>query len=136
GPVSGPAGTIISPPITVQARDQFGNPVFGSFPITMAIGNNPGGGTLSGTTLQSTDILGRATFDDLKIDSEGIGYTLVATTGSLSITSAAFNVTGAPNGVAFIQQPGDAIVGGDISPAITVQVVDAGGHAVGGTFNV
>jgi hypothetical protein len=135
-PISAPANTVIAPPITVQAEDQFGNPVFGLFPVTMTIGTNPSGGTLSGTTTQTTDDLGQATFDDLQIDKEGTGYTLVASTGSLQVSSAAFNVTGAADAVAFVQQPSDAIINGTISPAVTVQVVDASGLPVGGTFNV
>src|SRR5262249_39631660 len=108
GPTRGTGHTVIAPPLPVEPAGQFGDPVFGSFPITMALGNNPSGGILSGTLTKTTDIFfGDATFDDLKIDKQGIGYTLVASTGSLSVTSAAFNETGAPSGVAFIQQPGD-----------------------------
>ena len=40
----------ISPAVTVRVLDRFGNLVTGDHSnVTMAIGTNPGGGTLSGT---------------------------------------------------------------------------------------
>ena len=51
--------------------------------ITVAIGTNPGSGTLSGTLTQ-TPVSGMATFTGLSINNAGVGYTLQATSGSLS----------------------------------------------------
>ena len=51
--------------------------------VTVAIGTNPGGGTLSGTTKVNA-VAGVASFTDLTIDQMGAGYTLVVTSGSLS----------------------------------------------------
>src|SRR5581483_8195981 len=57
-----------------------------------AIGNNPAGGTLSGTTIV-TVVNGVATFGNLSIDKAGNGYTLTASSGLLAgATSASFNV--------------------------------------------
>jgi hypothetical protein len=60
----------------------------------MAIGTNPGGGTLSGTLTRSA-VAGVATFTDLSINQSGTGYTLRATSGALpAAQSSAFNITG------------------------------------------
>jgi hypothetical protein len=60
--------------------------------VTVAIGSNPGSGTLSGTVMVSASG-GIASFSDLKINPPGVGYTLVATSpGITSATSAAFTI--------------------------------------------
>jgi 23S rRNA pseudouridine955/2504/2580 synthase len=59
----------------------------------VAIGTNPAAGTLSGTKTVSS-VSGVATFSTLSIDKAGTGYTLSATSGTLTgATSNAFNVT-------------------------------------------
>jgi alpha-tubulin suppressor-like RCC1 family protein len=70
---------VMSPPIRVAVRDSLGNPVQGdTTAVTLAIGLNPFGGRLLGTTtVRAVD--GVATFADLRIDRPGTGYTLVAT---------------------------------------------------------
>ena len=70
-------GTSISPAVKVTARDAYGNTAtsfHGS--MTMSIGQNPSGGTLSGTKTV-TAVNGVGTFSDLKIDRAGDGYTLM-----------------------------------------------------------
>jgi len=88
------AGSYLSPQPAVTAQDQFGNTVTSSsVSITLAIGNNPSGGTLSGTKTAAASS-GTATFTDLSIDTAGTGYTLIAASGSLtSSTSDSFNIT-------------------------------------------
>src|SRR5262249_16231423 len=91
-PISGTVGTVLSPPGTVQVTDSFGNPKSGTFTITIAIGANPGGGVLGGTLTQTTNSSGLATFSDLTISKPGTGYTLVASSDSLTdADSTAFN---------------------------------------------
>src|SRR5207302_10699949 len=52
-PSTTPAGAAI-PTIQVTARDSFGNTATGfTANVTLAIGNNPGGGTLSGSPTQA-----------------------------------------------------------------------------------
>src|SRR5437588_535727 len=60
--------TSIAPAVQVTARDAYGNTAT-SFngSLTMSIGQNPGGGTLSGTKTV-TAVNGVGTFSDLKID--------------------------------------------------------------------
>jgi hypothetical protein len=66
--------------------------------ITVAIGTNPGGGTLSGTLTQAA-VAGVATFNDLSINNDGSGYTLTATHADCTLdTSDPFDITSAPGG--------------------------------------
>lgn len=84
----------IAGPPTVVIQDQFGNALgAGSQSISMAIGTNPSGGTLTGTT-SVTASAGVAAFSQLRIDKAGTGYTLITSSAGLtSATSNAFNIT-------------------------------------------
>ena len=89
--------TAISPAVQVTARDAYGNTAT-SFngSMSMAIGRNPSGGTLSGTTTV-TATNGVGTFGNLQIDRAGNGYTLtVSGSGVTGSESAQFNVTQKP----------------------------------------
>ena len=79
--------------VQVEARDLAGNATTGyAGDVTIAIGTNPGSGSLAGTLTQAASG-GVATFSDLAIDLPGIGYTLAATaSGVSSATSASFDV--------------------------------------------
>ena len=81
------------PPVQVEVVNAAGARVTaGSFSVTVGIGANPGGGTLSGTKTVST-VSGVADFSTLSIDQPGTGYTLVATSpGATSATSNAFSI--------------------------------------------
>jgi uncharacterized repeat protein (TIGR03806 family) len=87
------AGATITPAVQVAVRDAAGNTVTSSSAtVTLALGANPGGATLSGT-LAVAAVNGVATFSNLSLNNAGAGYTLVATSSGLtSATSAAFNV--------------------------------------------
>src|SRR5204862_2602276 len=64
------------PSVRVTARDASGKTVTGyTGLITVAIGTNPSGGTLSGTTSVNA-VSGVATFSTLSINNAGTGYTL------------------------------------------------------------
>ena len=97
-PTSTTPGGIISPAVTVQLFDTYGNLATNdnSDQVSISIGLNPAGGTLSGTTT-ATVTGGVATFGNLSINQPGTGYTL--TTGiskSPTITpvsSVSFNVS-------------------------------------------
>jgi hypothetical protein len=126
------AGSLISPAVVVTVQDAGSNTVTtSSATVAIAIGTNPGAGTLSGTvSLAATN--GVATFSDLSINKTGNGYTLVASsTGLTSATSSTFNVTvGAAAKVAFTQQPngGTGGVAWTTQPKVTIQ--DALGNTV------
>ena len=91
----------------VSAKDATGNVATGfGGSVTVAIGTNPVGGTLSGTLTQNA-VNGVATFSGVSIDNIGAGYTLVASASSLtSATSASFAITSALNANAWINGAG------------------------------
>ena len=94
-PVTSVVSTTLAP-IQVSFVDAYGAPVARSGrSITIALGNNPSGATLSSrspTLFSGSD--GSVTFSDLSLDRTGVGYTLVASSpGYTSATSSAFDVT-------------------------------------------
>jgi alpha-tubulin suppressor-like RCC1 family protein len=93
-------GATISPAVEVAIEDVAGNVLpTATNSITVTIGNNAGGGTLSGTTTVAA-VSGAARFSDLRINNEGDGYTLAATSPNLSVaTSSAFSIR---NSLAFV----------------------------------
>jgi concanavalin A-like lectin/glucanase superfamily protein len=98
-PASTAAGANITPAVEVTAFDAEGNTAT-TFTgnVTLTIGTNPSGGTLSGTRTVAAQA-GVARFANLRIDRSGTGYTLIATSAGLTtVTSSAFNVTGAGGG--------------------------------------
>jgi len=94
-PQNATAGSPIVPAIKIIAQDTLGNVLtdFNS-KVTLAIGTNAGGGTLSGgTTVAASG--GLAVFDSLRINKPGVGYTLTATTtasGVAAATSSPFTI--------------------------------------------
>ena len=85
-------GFTVTPAVTVQIQDANGNLTTSVASVTVAIGTNPSGGTLSGTKTRAA-VSGTATFNDLSIDKTGVGYTLTAASGVLTgATSSAFNI--------------------------------------------
>ena len=126
------AGASITPAVTVTVEDTSGNTVTtATNSVTVAIGSNPGSGSLSGTTTVAA-VNGVATFSNLSINDAGTGYTLAASaTGLTSATSTAFNVTaGTAAKLAFSVQPSNTVAGASITPAVTVTIEDTNGNAV------
>ncbi|PYO45106.1 MAG: hemagglutinin, partial [Gemmatimonadetes bacterium] len=131
-PVTTVAGHQITPAVKVRALDAMGNLVPGfTANVTMALGNNPGGGTLGGTT-QVAAVGGVATFGDLSVNRTGTGYTLTASAGGFSpVTSQPFDITpGAASQLAFTVQPSNTVAGQQIAPAVQVTALDAAGNPV------
>src|SRR4051795_2502713 len=97
-PSGATGGTAFTTQPKVAVQDAYGNTVTtDTSNVTLAIGTNPGGGTLSCTTNPLAAVAGVASFAGCKIDNAGTGYTLTATDGSLpSATSAGFDVTPPP----------------------------------------
>lgn len=89
-------GEVMNPAITVSVADVHGNTVTNATnPITVAIGQNPAGGALSGT-LTANPVAGVAAFSNVRIDKLGSGYTMTATVSGLTaIETAAFSVRNA-----------------------------------------
>jgi len=92
-PTGTDAGTPITPAVQVVVLDSLGNRVpAATSTVTIAIGDNPAGGSLSGTATVAA-WGGAADFPDLRIDRSGRGYTLRAAAGGLAgATSAEFGV--------------------------------------------
>ncbi len=82
--------------LTIAAEDQYNNvnPTYATS-VTIALLNNPGQSTLSGT-LTVNPVNGVATFSGLTLNNIGNGYTIQATSGSLTVTTNPFNVTARP----------------------------------------
>src|SRR2546427_140577 len=133
-------GKTVLPPVRIAALDASGNvvPSFGGA-ITIAIGTNPSGGTLSGT-LSVNAVNGVATFADLSINNAGNGYTLQAAAKHLTgATSAAFDITAPPppppppaTHLQFTVQPTNTLPLLTIQPAVEVTALDAQGNPVPG----
>ena len=111
GPSNTAAGATITPAVTVAVEDANGNVETSdnATTVSLAIGTNPAGGTLSGGSAV-TVASGIATFSGLSIDTAGTGYTLTAssTPSYTAATSAAFNISagvGPPAKLAFVQGP-------------------------------
>jgi hypothetical protein len=94
-PTDTAAGQTISA-VIVEVVDASGNVVTSdnSDAVTLSLGTNPSGGTLSGT-LTLTVVSGVAMFSDLSIDLVGMGYTLHASVGGglPGLDSNPFNIT-------------------------------------------
>jgi hypothetical protein len=130
-PSNAGAGSSISPAIQVEFLNQQGQVDTSiNSSVTLAIGNNPGAGALSGTVVVSA-VNGIASFSGLGINNVGSGYTLTASASGVSaLTSAAFNISaGTPTKLAFTIQPASAQSGASLG-GIAVAVEDAAGNVV------
>lgn len=126
-PVTQTAGVPFVQPVLVAIEDVSGNTInTATNSVTLAIGANPGGGSLSGTTTVAA-VNGIATFTDLKINTADDGYTLTASaTGLTGTTSSAFAVV-SPH-LVFITQPPDVPI--LIPFGVVVKIVDHYGSLI------
>ncbi len=137
-PAGAVAGAAFVPPVTVRARDAFGN-VDTAFTGTVALSLlNGGSAVLSGSTSQAA-VSGLATFSSLSVNLVGATYSLRANSGALTPdTSSVFGITpSAPTQISLI---GGGAQTGAVSAAlaqpIVVEVRDAQGNLVpGATVN-
>ena len=96
-----PPGTALAgaslPSMSVEVLDETGARLTTSTAtITLTLGANPGASSLSGGTAVAA-VAGLATFTSVVVSNPGVGYTLVASSGTLTAaTSSPFTVTGAP----------------------------------------
>jgi hypothetical protein len=110
------AGTIITPAVKVAVEDANGNieTSDNTTQVTLAIGTNPAGGTLSGGSTVTVSS-GIATFSGLSLNMAGTGYTLTASSSPTysAATSAAFNVSSANDGYRLVASDGGIFTFGD-----------------------
>lgn len=126
------AGSAIAS-ISARLLDASGNTATGfNGTVTLAIGTNPGGGTLSGTAT-GTATSGNISFTGLSIDKAGSGYTLVASSsGVTSATSGAFSITVGPASTISVSS-GDsqsAVAGSALTSSLIAVVKDSFGNLV------
>jgi hypothetical protein len=128
-------GSPITPAVKVRIEDAQGTLVTSATNnVTIALGSNPGGASLSGTKVVAASG-GIATFSGLSLDRPGNGYTLTASGSGLSgDASSAFNVTtGAATGIAANSSTTlSGTVGSPVSPVPSVKVTDGSGNGVSG----
>src|SRR5207253_10648988 len=133
------ANRLITPAVKVRALDAFGNLATGyTDAVGIALGNNPGGATLDGTTPVAA-VAGVATFFDLSLNRTGTGYTLTASANAFApVISTAFDITpGTATQLAFTAQPTTTVAGLVISPAVQLTALAPAGNPVPGfTGNV
>jgi hypothetical protein len=131
-PSDSTGGTPFPTQPVVEVHDAGGNLVTGyTGSVAIAIGTNPGGGALAGTTTATVNG-GKATFSGLSIDKIGTGYTLQASSAALtSATSSPFNITaGAATKLAFNPSPSNSQSQVAFPTQPVVEVQDAGGNLV------
>jgi hypothetical protein len=117
--------------VRVAVQDDIGRTVtVATTAITLGLSDNPASAALSGT-LTVNAVQGVATFNDLRLDKAGSGYTLRATAAPLSpAISTPFSVSaGAPVGLGVTTQPAGAKSGLPLAQQPVVQVRDANGNA-------
>ena len=125
------AGAPIAPAVQVVVEDAAGNTdTTFTGNVTVVLGANPGGASLSGTTSVAA-VAGVATFSDLRLDKSGTGYALLAAAAGLTgVTSIAFdNLAAAGNQLVFtVEPPATTVAGIGMAPALQVAVQDSFGN--------
>ncbi|MGC4013569.1 MAG: putative Ig domain-containing protein, partial [Luteolibacter sp.] len=117
-PSTAVAGVAITPAVTVQIKDAYGNPTTSTANVTVALGN-AGSATLSGTLTQAA-VGGVATFNNLSVDKVGTTYNLGASSGVLTgATSNSFTITPAAATHYTVTAPGSATAGTAFNVTVT-----------------
>jgi hypothetical protein len=120
-------------------------------PVTIALANNPGGGTLGGTLIVNA-VDGVASFPDLTLDRTGTGYTLQATTaGQLPVTTNALTVAdqlevtkeppsqvvaGHPFDVQITAEDANGNPDANFTGTVMIALANPGSSTLGGTLSV
>jgi hypothetical protein len=106
----------IAPALQVAVRNAAGTTLANANArVTLTLGTNPGGATLSGT-LSAIASNGVATFPDVRISAPGAGYTLVASAAGLPNAISPAFVVAAPNAAPVITTPAMATASTAILP--------------------
>jgi hypothetical protein len=134
-PASTTAGVAMTS-FAVSVEDKGGNVVTtDTSSVTVAIGANPGAGTLSGTATVAA-VNGVATFSTLSINKAGTGYTFAAADGSLvGATSTTFNIMAATATKLVYTTAAQTVTAGGHSGATTVTAEDPFGNPSNVTQN-
>lgn len=138
--LNGTAGQPVTPAPSVEVQDANGNPVSGitvTFTVVSGGGEVARGSNRGKSITTSTDAAGLAQVASWTLGPVAGSGTVEARasgpSGPLAGSPVSFTGVGSagnPNQLAFLQQPGTAVAGQAISPAITVAVQDAHGNTV------
>ena len=129
-------GTVI-----VQTQDAFGNVSTSGLAspqnISISLANNPGGATLTGTATLNAFATGIATFNTLKLNKNGVGYTLsISSSGFTTVTSDPFTITNVLNLSGFeIVPPGPQVIDVPFNLQI-INAKNAMGVSLDGSYTV
>lgn len=131
-PQTGSVGQPMSPAVQVALRDQNGSTVTGATnPISVRLGNNPGGATLTGTLTQSA-VNGVASFANLALDRAGAGFTLIVSSPGLTdVTSSSFTI-GLLTLTITTQPSATSVSGQPLTQQPVITVRDAGNQPLSG----
>jgi MYXO-CTERM domain-containing protein len=136
-PANVAAGTAFAPGVKVSLQDEYGNVVASAHDeVTLSLASNPEGASLVGT-MKVAAVNGVASFSDLTVNRVGVGYTLVAASGTLKgATSAAFDVeAGKSSRLVFRTAPAHGTAGAVLAP-VEVEIRDAFGNAVAAAHSI
>ncbi len=130
-PTGGAAGQPLAPAVTIEVVDSSGQPANEDVDVEVALIRNPHGAKLSGTLVQ-TSAGGVAKFNDLRIDTAGRGYQLLAgTPGTSTIASQSFTIVSAGvHQLAFKENPADQTLGEPLRRPVLVELRDEFGNLV------
>jgi hypothetical protein len=121
--------------VGVKLLDANGNQTTSGNAVAISLANNPSGATLTGTLVRNA-VNGVATFNDLKIDKAGTGYTLVASSGGAApARSLAFSITAPLASESLTIGTGDnqrAAAGSPVLVAPSVRISNQSGNPVAG----
>ncbi len=128
------AGFPVEPGVAVTVILSNGDTAYestASIQLSIVVGSGTAGAHLTGGTTESA-VTGTAHFTSVMIDSAGSGYRLLAVSPGLGgAASDTFSVApGPPVRLGFLRQPGAAVAGDSIAPAVSVAVQDSLGNTV------
>jgi large repetitive protein len=139
-PTSQVVGGTLTPPVQVTVQDAVGNTVTSAnTQITLVLGDNPGGATISPSPARVNAVNGVATFSNLRLNHAGSGYTLVAlASGLASAGSTPFNITQAATTTTISSKSpsGSSVVGQSVTVNFDVDVVAPGSGTPTGNVTV
>lgn len=136
-PGGGTAGTAFSSQPSVTIKDSGGNLVPGVVDLAIKGGTGTTGATLTCDADPKVAPAGTAGFAGCRVDLDGNGYVLTATSGGLTVDSTPFAVTaGAARSLAFATAPASAVGGSALASAPVVTVEDIGGNPAGGAVTL
>jgi len=130
-PTTGIAGQALSPSVTVEVEDAFGNlATANTSTVKIALASGPGGFDTASTTSAAVTG-GIATFSNLILDTPG-QYTFSLSDGKLTgATTGTINIgSGTASQLVLQQSPTSGTAGEALSPSITVAVEDAVGNVL------